>query len=101
MESRTLTFIAAMTLFAALALPVPLAAQEQKEAKKHHRYRFVDVGTFGGPASYLENDFTGGAGRISGILNNRGTVAGAADTSTPDPNYGHGSGFFPRGVMGI
>ena len=95
MKSRALTRIVAMTLFAALALPVPLAAQEQKEAKKHHRYRFVDVGTFGGPVNYLENDFTGGAGGVSGVLNNRGTVAGAADTPTPDPNYGHGSGFFP------
>jgi probable HAF family extracellular repeat protein len=36
-----------------------------------------------------------GAGSVSGVINNRGTVAGAADTSTPDPNYGHGSGFFP------
>ena len=95
MKFRALTCIFAMTLFGALSLTVPLAAQEQKEAKKHHRYRFVDVGTFGGPVNYLENDFTGAGVGISGVLNNRGTVAGAADTSTPDPNFGHGSGFFP------
>lgn len=96
MKSRTLTCIIAMTLFAALAIPVQLAAQEKKEGKsEHHRYKFVDIGTFGGPVDYLENDFTGGAGGVSRVLSNRGTVVGAADTSTPDPNFGHGSGFFP------
>jgi probable HAF family extracellular repeat protein len=96
MKSRTLTWITVMTLFAALAIRVRLAAQEPKEAKStHHRYKFVDVGSFGGPVTYLENDFTGGGGGVSGVLNNLETVVGAADTSTPDPNFGHGSGFFP------
>jgi len=91
-----LTCITAMTLFAGLATSIRIDAQEPKGPHaEHHRYKFVDVGTFGGPVNYLENDFTGGAGGVSGVLNNRGTVAGAADTSTPDPSFGHGSGFFP------
>jgi probable HAF family extracellular repeat protein len=71
MKSRTLRWITAITLFAALAMPVQLAAQ-------HTRYKLVDVGTFGGPASYFSNGF-------DGILNHHGTAAGWADTSTPDP----------------
>ncbi|PYV69229.1 MAG: pyrrolo-quinoline quinone [Acidobacteria bacterium] len=46
MKSRTLTLISAITLFAALALPVRLAAQ-------HTRYKLVDIGTFGGSESYI------------------------------------------------
>ena len=71
-----------MTLFAALAIPVRLrlAAQEQpqEQGKEHTRYKLIDLGTFGGPASYFSNGF-------DGILNNRGTAVGWADTSTPDP----------------
>jgi probable HAF family extracellular repeat protein len=56
----------------ALAIPAQLGAQ-------HTRYHLVDLGTFGGPASYFSNGF-------DGILNNRGTAVGWADTSTPDPH---------------
>jgi probable HAF family extracellular repeat protein len=45
---------------------------------KHHHYKLVDIGTFGGSASYFANGF-------DGILNNHGMAAGGADTSTPDP----------------
>lgn len=86
MKSRRLKCITAMTLFAALAIPVRLAAQKQKEGKEHHRYKVVDIGTFGGPASFIAND-PSGAGGASGVLNNRGIVVSGADTSTADPNY--------------
>jgi probable HAF family extracellular repeat protein len=43
-------------------------------------YRFVDLGTFGGPSSYFI--FTG-----QRDLNNHGDAVGNADTSTPDPFY--------------
>jgi hypothetical protein len=81
MKSRTLTCITTiitMTLFAALAAPIQLAAQEQQKNKPRTRYKLIDLGTFGGPASYFSNG-------ADGILNNRGTAAGWADTSTPDP----------------
>src|SRR5437879_1329844 len=84
MKSRILTCITAMTLFAALAITVRLrlAAQEgpavQAEQAQHARYRLVDLGTLGGPASYFSNG-------ADGILNNQETAVGWADTSTPDP----------------
>lgn len=75
--SRTLAqflFLAALAF--ALALPPQLAAQQP-------RYKLIDLGTFGGPASYLTNP---GNGRSILVLNNQGMVAGRASTSTPDPN---------------
>ena len=52
-------------------------AQETGKAQ-HHHYKFFDLGTFGGQASYLSNGF-------DGILNDHGTAVGWADTSTRDP----------------
>jgi len=79
-KSRRMTCITAMTLFAVLSIQVQprLAAQEQSHLKQQLRYRLIDLGTFGGPASYFANGF-------DGILSNRGTAAGWASTSTPDP----------------
>jgi probable HAF family extracellular repeat protein len=72
MNSKAWTRIIALALLAALAIPVRLAAQD------HSRYKLIDLGTFGGPASYFSNGF-------DGILNHHGTAAGWADTSNPDP----------------
>jgi probable HAF family extracellular repeat protein len=70
MKSRTLTCIIAITLFAALAIPVRLAAQ-------HTRYKLIEIGTFGGPASYL-----GDPGVGPGVLhlNSRGVLIGGSET---------------------
>src|SRR5438552_10563998 len=76
MNSRTLILATATTLLALLALPVPLAAQ-------HTPYKLIDIGTFGGPASYFTSP---GIGPGSLVLNNRGMLAGKADTPIPDPN---------------
>jgi probable HAF family extracellular repeat protein len=74
MNSRTLICVTTMTLLAVLAMPVQLAAQ-------HTRYKLIDIGTFGGPASYFTDP---GIGPGSQVLSNRGMLAGKADTSTPD-----------------
>ena len=81
MKSRIFACFTAMSLFAALAVPVGLAAQDNEDHnnhQKHHRYKLIDVGTFGGPGSSTQN---------AQVVNNQGTVAGGADTSTPDPNF--------------
>jgi probable HAF family extracellular repeat protein len=69
MKSRVLTCIFAMTLFGALAIPVRLAAQDT-------RYKLIDLGTLGGPTSQVN-------GSPPPMINNKGVVAGEADTSTP------------------
>ncbi len=53
-----------------LAWSAPVLAQ-------HRHYKFIDLGTFGGPASYFANTH-------DGILNNGGTAVGWADTSAAD-----------------
>jgi len=74
--------IAAVGLLTLLALSMQLAAQDKQDHHhKHHHYQLIDIGTFGGPNS---NFVTQGVG--AQVLNNRGTVTGSADTSTPDPN---------------
>jgi len=84
MNTKMLAFLSTVTLFAALTIPIRLAGQGQSTAqegkKEQHRYKLIDVGTLGGPSS---SSFFGDAQS----LNNRGTVIGQADTSTPDPNY--------------
>jgi probable HAF family extracellular repeat protein len=62
MKSRTLMCITAMTLFAALAVPVRLAAQEEKQDLP--RYTVTDLGTLGGTSS------------LAGGLSNSGWVEG-------------------------
>jgi probable HAF family extracellular repeat protein len=87
MKSVKRACITATALLAMLTIPVRLAAQDKQDHNdKHHHYKLIDLGTFGGPSAYLCNDPTNGGGAC-GVLNNRGTVVGAADTSIPNPNY--------------
>ena len=81
MKKRQPTFLTMLSLCAALALPIGLAAQElqqQEQKKDHHHYKLIDLGTFGGPAGYFSNGY-------DGILNNHGIAVGWADTSRTDP----------------
>ena len=85
MKPNVLLGIGAMALSAALLFPVSLIAQQPgDEHERHgarHRYKLVDLGTFGGPHS--NGPLNGNGARI---LNNTGTVASYADFATPDPN---------------
>jgi probable HAF family extracellular repeat protein len=78
LKSRTLTCVIVITVFA-MAVPIGTAAQ-------HTHYKVVDIGTLGGPASYVTEP---GLGRGLLVLNSRGEVAGKADTSTPDNASGN------------
>ena len=67
-----------LLLLSALAVPMGLAA-EDPQAPKHHHYKLIDLGTFGGPTSGTTDELQ--------VLNHRGMVAGTADTSVPNhPN---------------
>jgi probable HAF family extracellular repeat protein len=74
MKSRILMLFAAIASLVALAIPVSLAAQEHPT--KHHTYKLIDLGTLGGPNSSVN-------GAAPPMLNNKGVVAGEADTSAP------------------
>src|SRR5260370_31176294 len=87
MKSRTLTCITAITLFATLALPIQLAAQQTS-------YRVIDLGTFGGPASNLAPTSNGGPENPGRALTGNGVIVGQAATATPDPNCGDPDCFF-------
>jgi probable HAF family extracellular repeat protein len=67
-----------LVLCPVLASPVPMAAQDNRDQHhKPHRYKLIDVGTFGGPTSSLILD--------SRVLNTHGSLVGWADTPAPDP----------------
>ena len=76
MEPRLVTCITAMTLFAALAIPVRRTA-ESNHNKQQPRYKLIELGTFGGPSGNTSDE--------TQVVNSRGTLVGFADTSTPDP----------------
>jgi hypothetical protein len=83
MKSRKWMWTTAVYLFAALAMPVCIAAQDtpsQDHKAKHHQYKLIDLGTFGGPNSYGS-----AAGVGSQIIDGEGVVNGYADTSILDP----------------
>jgi hypothetical protein len=84
MKSRTWMWMLVVSLFAAPAMPVGMAAQDNPtpdHKQKHHQYKLIDMGTFGGPNSFYFSS------PVGDNVNNRGTVVGAADTSVQDPYY--------------
>ena len=94
MKSRISSFVIALAAFAVAVTSIRLAAQEQQtephHKKEHHRYKLIDMGTFGGPQGFLPEPT-----QAIQPLNNLGLVASGADTDIPDPNYPNTSGFFP------
>ena len=71
-------WIVASVLTVAFALSIFHQLALADDAKHNIRYKLVDIGGFGGPSSFLQNGF-------DGILNNRGSLVGWADTAQPDP----------------
>ena len=121
MKSRMLTRITAMALFAALAIPIQLAAQDKQEHHtKQPHYSVKDLGTLGGTGASAEvisnNGSVVGTSNLAGdttvhsflwrdgemtdlgtlgglnsneqgvpLSDNRGLIAGVAETSNTDP----------------
>jgi probable HAF family extracellular repeat protein len=84
MKSREL--IIAMVLLTACALSASAIAQENTVNKpKHHHYKLVDIGTFGGPQSRVNPGSGNESGNYAMVLNPAGALTGSADTATADP----------------
>lgn len=82
MKSRTWMWMTVVYLFAVLAMPVWTAAQDnpsQNPKPKHHQYKLIDLGTFGGPNSVVPTWAAVG-------VNSQGTVMVQGDTTIPDPH---------------
>jgi probable HAF family extracellular repeat protein len=90
MRKNLAAFFASLSFCAALAMPLVLSAQDtssQNHKPKHHHYKLIEMGTFGGPTSSL--DLPGGPPNVpfNRIINRAGEVLGSGDTQIPDP-YG-------------
>jgi hypothetical protein len=91
MKSNNSMLFVALALLTALPIPAHLAAQERANEEhhaQHHRYKLVDIGTFGGPPSYSNAAFALGA---ANQINKRGAAVGSSATSipaAPDSNLG-------------
>jgi probable HAF family extracellular repeat protein len=93
MKSRFLMLLAAVTLFAALAVPGRLAAQDKESQKpiQHHHYQLIDMGTFGGPESFVNPPFN-----VFSSLSSEGITVGSSATGMPTNSY---SNFFVCGGL--
>jgi probable HAF family extracellular repeat protein len=83
----TLNCVAA-TILSLMTVSLQMAAQ--KEPAEYHHYKLIDLGTFGGPESYIVGfEYFG----PSNNLNELGMLAGWADTSKLDPNRKSGNAY--------
>lgn len=82
MKSRKHFAAVSVGIIAVIVMSGPAAAQQT-------RYKLIDLGTFGGPNSFVNGD-------IPPMINNRGAIAGAAETTQPCPYAG---GFVSDGVL--
>jgi probable HAF family extracellular repeat protein len=89
MKNRPSILVCATILYLLVAIAFCFAAEEQNN--KHHHYQVVDVGTFGGPSSWMTNP----AVVRLGLFNNQGTLTGEADTSGVDPFCSWAPGCYP------
>jgi len=81
MKFRTLTGL--LTTALVISIAGSTRANAQTAAKRQHRYQLVDIGTLGGPNSYLPGGFFDVIAKQS--LSAPGTFAGEADTAVTDP----------------
>jgi probable HAF family extracellular repeat protein len=68
-------------LLGAITVSMQLSAQDperEHHRPKHHTYKLIDLGTFGGPNSNISNPSVKD-------VNDRGSIQGWSDTPVPDP----------------
>ncbi len=87
MNFRIVRWFVPIAFTCALLIATQTSSAQQQTAK-HHHYKFIELGTFGGPASGVNGEPS------VQVINNAGTVVGGADTSMLTPVAG---GFNPVG----
>ena len=83
MKYKTWNRVITVALLATFAISAQAATPNkttQQHSAKHHQYKVVDLGTFGGPSSSVNC--------CDHQITARGVVVGSADTSTANPNPG-------------
>jgi probable HAF family extracellular repeat protein len=78
MKSSISTRFAASTLLAVITTPTELSAQEHLQTPQHHHYKLIDMGTFGGPLSGINEPVN-----YVPALNSRGQATGFSANLEP------------------
>jgi probable HAF family extracellular repeat protein len=84
MGGRIVSRAITLALLVALIWSIPVRAQKNPPGEEplHHRYKLVDLGTFGGPTSLFDC-----CGDLApSVVNDRGTAVGGADWALPNPH---------------
>jgi probable HAF family extracellular repeat protein len=76
-STKLARIVAASVLLFAVANALSAQDTAQESRPRHRRYKFVDLGTFGGPDSIIPF--------VQRVLTTQGTVVGTAETDLPDP----------------
>lgn len=74
---------------AALAAPLISSAQDtptKKYSTKHHHYKLIEMGTFGGPTSSIDRTGNPPSNSFNRVITRTGEVLGSGDTLIPDPS---------------
>src|SRR4029077_9433155 len=84
---KHLTFFSTLALLAALAIPDQTTAQDAQQESKphHHKYKLIDLGTFGGPQGFINPTGNGWP-----YFNNVGDIVATAQTAIPLPPDSNG-----------
>jgi len=76
MKIKISSYVIVVAVFAIIWLQPTMSAQ--RSPGDHHRYKLIDMGTFGGPHGQVNS--------FSIVINKHGEVAGGASTSDPAPD---------------
>ncbi len=96
MKPNSISLVVVLGLLAPLVAPVRLTAQNIEGHVRHHHYKLIDMGTFGGPESYVNETIE--AITASREINHRGMVGGS---DTPTPTTGTSNFLVCGGLSGL